>query len=92
MAERDAQAAARVIARTAARTVNARLKTLNLCGLGLTIRTPASVDVAADIDVVAIHISGEKPRIVLLHYYWGVGSADMLAKGVRSALDVTATK
>jgi hypothetical protein len=44
---------------------------------------------AAGIDVVAIHnhMTGEQPRIVFLHY-WGVGGAEDLAKGVRTALDV----
>ena len=42
----------------------------------------------ADIQVVAIHnhMVGEEPRIIFLHY-WGVGSAERLAKGVRAALD-----
>jgi hypothetical protein len=42
----------------------------------------------AGIDVVAIHhhMTGEEPRIVFLHY-WGVGPADRLAQGLRSALD-----
>jgi hypothetical protein len=44
----------------------------------------------ARINVVAIHqhMVGEEPRIMFLHY-WGVGSASELAKGLRSALDVT---
>ena len=42
------------------------------------------------IHVVAIHqhMSGESPRIVFLHY-WGVGPAETLARGLRSALDQT---
>jgi hypothetical protein len=41
----------------------------------------------ADINVVAIHnhMTGESPRTVFLHY-WGVGSIDRLAKGLKSAL------
>jgi hypothetical protein len=41
----------------------------------------------ADINVVAIHnhMTGESPRAVFLHY-WGVGSTDRLAKGLKSAL------
>ena len=44
----------------------------------------------ADIDVVAIHqhMTAEQPRIMFLHY-WGIGRAEALAKGVRSALDAT---
>ncbi len=47
----------------------------------------------ADIDIVAIHqhMTGEEPRIMFLHY-WGIGRAEALAKGVRSALEVTRTK
>ena len=43
----------------------------------------------ADIDVVAIHshMAGEQPRILFLHY-WGIGPAESLARGLRSALDV----
>jgi hypothetical protein len=46
----------------------------------------------AGIDVVAIHqhMVGEQPRIVFLHY-WGVGSAQALARGLRAALARTAT-
>ena len=33
-------------------------------------------------------MTGEEPRIMFLHY-WGVGPADALARGVRSALDLT---
>uniref|UniRef100_UPI0011477830 DUF1259 domain-containing protein n=1 Tax=Myxococcus sp. AB036A TaxID=2562793 RepID=UPI0011477830 len=45
---------------------------------------------AANIDVVAIHnhMTGEAPRMMFLHY-WGVGPAEALARGVRSALDLT---
>jgi hypothetical protein len=44
----------------------------------------------AGINVVAIHqhVTGEQPRIMFLHY-WGVAPANDLAKGLRSALDVT---
>ena len=47
----------------------------------------------ARINVVAIHqhMTGEAPRIMFLHY-WGVGMAEDLAKGLRSALDVTRSK
>ncbi len=47
----------------------------------------------AGIDVVAIHqhMTGEQPRILFLHY-WGVGPARDLARGLRSALDRTATR
>ena len=42
----------------------------------------------AGIDIVAIHqhMAGEAPRIIFLHY-WGVGSTDSLARGLRTALD-----
>ncbi|WP_241759264.1 DUF1259 domain-containing protein [Pyxidicoccus parkwayensis] len=45
---------------------------------------------AANIDIVAIHnhMTGEEPRMMFLHY-WGVGPAEALARGVRSALDLT---
>ncbi|NOK19724.1 DUF1259 domain-containing protein [Corallococcus carmarthensis] len=45
---------------------------------------------AANIDIVAIHnhMTGEEPRMMFLHY-WGVGPAEDLARGVRSALDLT---
>lgn len=45
------------------------------------------------IDVVAIHqhMTHEVPRIMFLHY-WGQGKAQDLAKAVRSALNLTATK
>jgi hypothetical protein len=44
----------------------------------------------AGINVVAIHqhMVGEEPRIMFLHY-WGVASANDLAKGLRAALDAT---
>ncbi len=47
----------------------------------------------AGIDVVAIHqhMTGEQPRVLFLHY-WGVGKAQDLAHGLRSALDRTATR
>lgn len=47
----------------------------------------------AGIDIVAIHshMTGEQPRILFLHY-WGVGPAPSLARGLRSALDRTATR
>jgi hypothetical protein len=47
----------------------------------------------ARINVVAIHqhMTGEAPRIMFLHY-WGVGMAEDLAKGLRSALDMTRSK
>lgn len=39
------------------------------------------------IEVVAVHnhMVHERPRIFFL-YYWGVGSAEALAKGLRAAL------
>ena len=44
----------------------------------------------ADIQIVAIHqhMTGEEPRILFLHY-WGVGRAEDLARGLRTALDQT---
>jgi hypothetical protein len=47
----------------------------------------------ARINIVAIHqhMTGEQPRILFLHY-WGVGPAQDLARGLRSALDRTATR
>ena len=47
----------------------------------------------AGIEVVAIHqhMAGEQPRIMFLHY-WGVGSTRDLARGLRAALDRTATQ
>lgn len=46
--------------------------------------------VANDIEVVAVHnhMIHEEPRIFFLHY-WGVGSAEKLAKGLKAALDQT---
>ncbi len=48
---------------------------------------------AAGIDIVAIHqhMIGEEPRVMFLHY-WGVGPAQNLARGLRAALDHTATR
>jgi hypothetical protein len=45
------------------------------------------------IEVVAVHnhMVQERPRIFFLHY-WGVGSAELLAKGIRAALDQTGNK
>jgi len=42
----------------------------------------------AGIDIVAIHqhMTGESPRILFLHY-WGVGTTQVLAAGLKSALD-----
>ncbi len=42
----------------------------------------------AGIDVVAIHnhMTGEDPRILFLHY-WGIGTTEALARGLRAALD-----
>lgn len=44
----------------------------------------------AGINIVAIHnhMTDEQPRMVFMHY-WGTGSTVTLAKGLRSALDVT---
>jgi hypothetical protein len=44
----------------------------------------------AGIDIVAMHqhMIGETPRIMFLHY-WGVGSTQRLAQGLRAALDRT---
>ena len=44
----------------------------------------------ANINIVSLHqhMIGENPRIIFLHY-WGVGSADHLAKALRTALNVT---
>lgn len=44
----------------------------------------------AGIDIVALHqhMAGETPRIIFLHY-WGVGTTEALAKGLRAALDET---
>ena len=45
----------------------------------------------AGINVVAIHnhMTGESPRIVFLHY-WGVGSTERLARGLKAALNTQA--
>jgi len=42
----------------------------------------------ANLNIVAIHhhMVGESPRMLFLHY-WGVGKAEELARGVRTALD-----
>jgi Domain of Unknown Function (DUF1259) len=47
----------------------------------------------AGINVVAIHqhMTGEQPRILFLHY-WGTGTTQELARGLRAALDRTATR
>ena len=47
----------------------------------------------AGIDIVAIHphMTGEQPRVMFLHY-WGVGPTERLARGLRAALDHTATR
>jgi hypothetical protein len=47
----------------------------------------------AGINIVAIHqhMTGEQPRVMFLHY-WGVGPAQELARGLRAALDRTATR
>jgi|SRR5438093_3036809 len=44
----------------------------------------------AGINIVAIHqhMTGETPRIIFLHY-WGVGPTELLARGLRAALDKT---
>ena len=44
----------------------------------------------AGIDIVAIHqhMAGEEPRVLFLHY-WGVGTTESLARGLRAALDET---
>jgi uncharacterized protein DUF1259 len=44
----------------------------------------------AGINIVAIHqhMTGESPRIMFLHY-WGIGSTQALAQGLRAALDKT---
>jgi hypothetical protein len=44
------------------------------------------------IDVVAIHhhMTGTEPNVTFLHY-WGKGSAQKLAAGVRAAIDLTGT-
>jgi hypothetical protein len=45
------------------------------------------------IEVVAVHnhMVHEQPRIFFLHY-WGVGNAEQLAKGLKTALDQTGVK
>lgn len=47
----------------------------------------------AGINIVAIHqhMTNEEPRIIFFHY-WGQGKAQDLAKAVRAAIDLTATK
>ena len=42
----------------------------------------------ADLDIVAIHhhMTGEQPRVLFLHF-WGIGRSEVLAKGLRAALD-----
>lgn len=49
--------------------------------------------IEAGIEVVALHnhMVHEQPRIFFLHY-WGVGPAEQLAKGLRTALDQTGKK
>jgi hypothetical protein len=45
----------------------------------------------ANINIVAIHnhMTHEQPRIMFLHF-WGKGTADDLARGVKTALDTQA--
>jgi hypothetical protein len=45
---------------------------------------------AADINIVAIHqhMTNEQPRYLFLHY-WGRGSTTQLAKGLKSAMELT---
>ena len=47
----------------------------------------------AGINIVAIHqhMTNEEPRIIFFHY-WGQGKAQDLARTVRAAIDLTATK
>jgi uncharacterized protein DUF1259 len=47
----------------------------------------------AGIDIVAIHqhMTGEQPRVLFLHY-WGTGTTQDLARGLRAALDRTAAR
>ena len=47
----------------------------------------------AGINIVAIHqhMIGEVPRVMFLHY-WGTGSVDALASGLRTALDRTGSR
>lgn len=42
----------------------------------------------AGINIVAIHqhMTGENPRVLFLHF-WGLGSTESLAKGIKAALD-----
>ena len=42
----------------------------------------------AGINIVAIHqhMAAEVPRVLFLHF-WGVGSAESLARGIKAALD-----
>jgi hypothetical protein len=44
---------------------------------------------SAGLDVVAIHhhMTGTSPVVIFLHYY-GTGSTDRLAEGVRAAIDL----
>jgi hypothetical protein len=44
------------------------------------------------INVVAIHnhMTGENPRVMFLHF-WGVGTTERLARGIRAALDTQQT-
>ncbi len=46
---------------------------------------------ASNINIVAIHnhMTGEQPRMLFLHY-WGIGSSEQLARGLKTALDRTA--
>ncbi len=48
---------------------------------------------SAGIFITAIHhhMTGESPKIVFLHY-WGTGSVNDLAKGIKAALDTQASK
>jgi hypothetical protein len=47
----------------------------------------------AGISIVAIHqhMTNEEPRLIFFHY-WGQGKAQDLAKAVRAAISLTATK
>jgi len=47
----------------------------------------------AGINIVAIHqhMTGETPRVMFLHY-WGTGSTEELARGLRTALDRTQSR
>ena len=49
--------------------------------------------IESGIEVVALHnhMVHEQPRVFFLHY-WGVGNAEQLAKGLRTALDQTGKK